>query len=161
MCDLYSTFVLRFCLMLLVNKAFFINNCLWELQLSSISTSLSIGIVLLLHNWKCDPTERFGLMLLINKASFINIFFFNQVTEWLSVVEECKINYSTKSIVDSLSDINLERDHVLVSFDVSSLYTNVPVYEAMEECTNLLYSCLLYTSPSPRDATLSRMPSSA
>ena len=26
---------------------------------------------------------------------------------------------------------------------------------------NLLLSCLLYTSPSPRDATLSRMPSSA
>ena len=25
----------------------------------------------------------------------------------------------------------------------------------------LLYTCLLYTSPSPRDATLSRMPSSA
>ena len=25
----------------------------------------------------------------------------------------------------------------------------------------MLYSCLLYTSPSPRDATLSRMPSSA
>ena len=25
----------------------------------------------------------------------------------------------------------------------------------------LLYGCLLYTSPSPRDATLSRMPSSA
>ena len=27
--------------------------------------------------------------------------------------------------------------------------------------TRLLYICLLYTSPSPRDATLSRMPSSA
>ena len=27
--------------------------------------------------------------------------------------------------------------------------------------TTLLKSCLLYTSPSPRDATLSRMPSSA
>ena len=26
---------------------------------------------------------------------------------------------------------------------------------------DLLYTCLLYTSPSPRDATLSRMPSSA
>ena len=25
----------------------------------------------------------------------------------------------------------------------------------------LVYNCLLYTSPSPRDATLSRMPSSA
>ena len=29
---------------------------------------------------------------------------------------------------------------------------------ALELCTN---TCLLYTSPSPRDATLSRMPSSA
>ena len=27
--------------------------------------------------------------------------------------------------------------------------------------TNKYYGCLLYTSPSPRDATLSRMPSSA
>ena len=35
--------------------------------------------------------------------------------------------------------------------------TNVPdrVLRAMD------YPCLLYTSPSPRDATLSRMPSSA
>ena len=29
------------------------------------------------------------------------------------------------------------------------------------ENQNLFTSCLLYTSPSPRDATLSRMPSSA
>ena len=28
-------------------------------------------------------------------------------------------------------------------------------------CVALAHSCLLYTSPSPRDATLSRMPSSA
>ena len=33
----------------------------------------------------------------------------------------------------------------------------------MEDLSNdrLVYDCLLYTSPSPRDATLSRMPSSA
>ena len=30
-----------------------------------------------------------------------------------------------------------------------------------KEISEQLYSCLLYTSPSPRDATLSRMPSSA
>ena len=30
-----------------------------------------------------------------------------------------------------------------------------------EEWFNLIIDCLLYTSPSPRDATLSRMPSSA
>ena len=29
------------------------------------------------------------------------------------------------------------------------------------ECEIMAYTCLLYTSPSPRDATLSRMPSSA
>ena len=28
-------------------------------------------------------------------------------------------------------------------------------------CYSLIHDCLLYTSPSPRDATLSRMPSSA
>ena len=31
----------------------------------------------------------------------------------------------------------------------------------MKGATKAYYSCLLYTSPSPRDATLSRMPSSA
>ena len=32
---------------------------------------------------------------------------------------------------------------------------------AIRDHTRLAFSCLLYTSPSPRDATLSRMPSSA
>ena len=31
----------------------------------------------------------------------------------------------------------------------------------IKSVTNLFKNCLLYTSPSPRDATLSRMPSSA
>ena len=31
----------------------------------------------------------------------------------------------------------------------------------VRESSNFYYNCLLYTSPSPRDATLSRMPSSA
>ena len=33
--------------------------------------------------------------------------------------------------------------------------------EAKAAISEALYDCLLYTSPSPRDATLSRMPSSA
>ena len=33
--------------------------------------------------------------------------------------------------------------------------------QAIKYGTNLVGGCLLYTSPSPRDATLSRMPSSA
>ena len=33
--------------------------------------------------------------------------------------------------------------------------------QTTEDCIRRMDSCLLYTSPSPRDATLSRMPSSA
>ena len=33
--------------------------------------------------------------------------------------------------------------------------------DEMDKLADLLKNCLLYTSPSPRDATLSRMPSSA
>ena len=62
------------------------------------------------------------------------------VAEWLSAVDECKINSSTKQISDSLKHIKLEQDEELVSFDVSSLYTNVPVIEAINVCTELLFS---------------------
>ena len=63
-----------------------------------------------------------------------------QITKWLSVVEECKTNGSTKSVADSLKDIHLDNDECLVSFDVTSLYTNVPVEEAIDICTDYLYS---------------------
>ena len=36
-----------------------------------------------------------------------------------------------------------------------------PIYGGNETDSNVYTVCLLYTSPSPRDATLSRMPSSA
>ena len=36
-----------------------------------------------------------------------------------------------------------------------------PIYEFLGLSVGCIKSCLLYTSPSPRDATLSRMPSSA
>ena len=47
------------------------------------------------------------------------------------------------------------RDHYGISQVV--VYPTASFYEDLKRCT----SCLLYTSPSPRDATLSRMPSSA
>ena len=57
---------------------------------------------------------------------------------------------STKNLEDFLAQI--EKDQGKVVF----LAMSVPDYELMAYNT-----CLLYTSPSPRDATLSRMPSSA
>ena len=50
----------------------------------------------------------------------------------------------------------------LVDVLESEVYSNVDAYKAEnfdDPAPN--YICLLYTSPSPRDATLSRMPSSA
>ena len=62
-----------------------------------------------------------------------------QVAKWLSHVPECNINTSTKAICDSLRTTQLNEDEELVSFDVTSLYTNVPVKEAIEVCTDLLF----------------------
>ena len=63
-----------------------------------------------------------------------------QVAVWLSKVKECQIQCSTKTICDSLSKVKLGEDEILVSFDVSSFYTNVPVKEAINRCADLLFS---------------------
>ena len=70
-----------------------------------------------------------------------------KVTKWLSMVPESKINCSTKKTVDQLKDVTLDTDEVVISFDVSSLYTNVPVNEAIEEAADRLYSGDFPTPP--------------
>ena len=47
-----------------------------------------------------------------------------------------------------------------ISYGLSSMGYDVRISDEYRVFTNV-NSCLLYTSPSPRDATLSRMPSSA
>ena len=69
-----------------------------------------------------------------------------QVAQWLSVVDECKINSSTEKISTMLKSVTLEEGEELVSFDIVSLYTNVPVLEAIQVCADLLYSGR-YTTP--------------
>ena len=63
-----------------------------------------------------------------------------QVAFWLSHVPECNINSSTKIVCDSLNTIHLADNETLVSFDVSSLYTNVPVIEAINISAELMYN---------------------
>ena len=50
-----------------------------------------------------------------------------KVKGWLNVVNECQIETSMKKIMDSLKTVKLEEDEVILSFDVTSLYTKVTV----------------------------------
>ena len=61
------------------------------------------------------------------------------VTQWLSVIPCSQIRCTNKDVVDKIK-VTLEADEVMISFDVSSLYTNVPVDEAISEAAELLYS---------------------
>ena len=52
---------------------------------------------------------------------------------------------------------------LLLAYFFLGLFYNFSIWYKLKDKTNIgaWISCLLYTSPSPRDATLSRMPSSA
>ena len=67
------------------------------------------------------------------------------------------ICYATTNRQDAVRQLALECQLVLVVGSVNSSNSN-RLRELAERCGT---PCLLYTSPSPRDATLSRMPSSA
>ena len=61
------------------------------------------------------------------------------LSKFLAKVPECTINTSTEGINESIKHVSLKKDEQLVSFDVTSLYTNVPVEESIKHCTNLLF----------------------
>ena len=75
----------------------------------------------------------------------------------LSAVDACfKLLSSGDHIVstdDVYGGVSRMLDQILSRFDITVTYVDTTQAD--------LVTCLLYTSPSPRDATLSRMPSSA
>ena len=83
---------------------------------------------------------------------------FGQVEVVRSAIDDCDTNLLWNfDIIDSASG------DTIASGNVPEIHGKFPVgnyvieWEVRDRCGN----CLLYTSPSPRDATLSRMPSSA
>ena len=62
-----------------------------------------------------------------------------KIADWLSVLPEAKINSSSKQVADQMNSTILQDDEVIVSFDISSLYTNVPVNEAIHKAADLLF----------------------
>ena len=67
--------------------------------------------------------------------------------------EVCKLFYKDKKRLGKKITEQIKKELKVVEKDVSKKFG--------DNKNPLLLSCLLYTSPSPRDATLSRMPSSA
>ena len=69
--------------------------------------------------------------------------------------EDIEIYYTTNNSSQTPSEIKDKLEYLLqINIDISKIITPLVIFEN-------LYSCLLYTSPSPRDRVLSRMPSSA
>ena len=62
-----------------------------------------------------------------------------KVTKWLSVIPLSKINCSSKKTMDQLRALSLDPEEIMISFDIISLYTNVPGNEAIEEAADLLF----------------------
>ena len=61
---------------------------------------------------------------------------------------------------DSQTDGQTPERYITI-FATSVMIEHIKYTDAIAELDGPLYSCLLYTSPSPRDRTRSRMPSSA
>ena len=92
-----------------------------------------------------------------------NVFEFNEQN--LKAVEKAISNYPKnrkKSAVMPLLYIAQKQNNnwiPLSAIKYIAKFLNMPYIKVYEVAT--FYSCLLYTSPSPRDRTRSRMPSSA
>ena len=65
-----------------------------------------------------------------------------------------------KEMVPALQE-KLGMKNVMAVPRLKKVVINMGVGQALTDKKHLTSACLLYTSPSPRDATLSRMPSSA
>ena len=83
---------------------------------------------------------------------------------------ELTINYDTRSptvilsTIDSDNRLNIADNPTTIEFDFSENvkgFVKSDITEGVGNSGSLANTCLLYTSPSPRDRTRSRMPSSA
>ena len=64
-----------------------------------------------------------------------------EMSKWLGKLDASKINCRSKLVVDTLTKngYRVPTGYQVVSLDVESLYTNVPITEAIELATNLIY----------------------
>ena len=68
---------------------------------------------------------------------------------------------TARELVNRIQNIRKTRDFNVTDKIAVTLENHEAIRPALEQFAEYICTCLLYTSPSPRDATLSRMPSSA
>ena len=80
----------------------------------------------------------------------------NEVSEesWLEIKS---LRNSFKNKIELLE--NFSHEILFENYEFQS--ANIKFFEALKTYLSTYYDCLLYTSPSPRDLSTSRMPSSA
>ena len=69
--------------------------------------------------------------------------------------KDIPINVYKKSVKEEVEEGNYTKE------DLLRIYRDMSICREFEDMLNQIKTCLLYTSPSPRDGLLSRMPSSA
>ena len=127
-----------------------------EVNASSFSTAISVtanGSNPVIVNFAGDTTGPSGLSAGDNTT--VNFSETASITGTSSGGVDIAVDEnSTVNIAGDISDVSEAID------GESGVFVNIESTATLNVTTGL-YICLLYTSPSPRDATLSRMPSSA
>ena len=110
-------------------------------------------------------TDEFHIEIVSDSlAANYHVFFGNVVTYKKQYPEVAYLVQDNKGFFTTYanSNFNITSGHMFVDItDVPLRYQKHILREELTQSLGLANDCLLYTSPSPRDATLSRMPSSA
>ena len=64
----------------------------------------------------------------------------SKIAKWLSVVPQTQININSKQVVKEIKDTKLDVIEKTISFDIKSLYMNVPAMESLKCAADLLYN---------------------
>ena len=88
----------------------------------------------------------------VEVASGFRVQIDQEVAPWISLLFEERPPRYTRALLETLA---------LVAYRQPITRSEIEEVRGVAVSTNIIKTCLLYTSPSPRDGLLSRMPSSA
>ena len=120
---------------------------------NKVSTMTTPGARSLINKGKATLRPKYGIM---------NLFGYDpKFKETLPLYDRFPLIFKVKNSAGGFEGLNLHYlPHVLRARLMDALYTTA-TNKRYDASTKLGISCLLYTSPSPRDKSSSRMPSSA